>query len=84
VLIVTPPSPFMRGRLTYAMYRPMDIPDLVAANPADYVRLAVRLGTEPDYREPMRRRTLEMSGVLYEDVAVVREVERMLLAAAGR
>jgi predicted O-linked N-acetylglucosamine transferase (SPINDLY family) len=84
VPIVTLPSQFLRGRLTYAMYRQMGIPDLVAADTADYVRLAARLGTEPDYREQLRRRIREASGVLFDDVAVVGELEQFLLAAVGR
>jgi hypothetical protein len=62
VLIVTLPSQFMRGRLTYAMYRQMGLLDPVAADATDYVRLAVRLGTEPDYRELMRRRITDRVG----------------------
>jgi predicted O-linked N-acetylglucosamine transferase (SPINDLY family) len=61
----------------------MDVPDLVAQDAADYVRLAVRLGTDRDFREEMRRRIGAASAVLFDDVAVVREVEQFLLAAAG-
>src|SRR5262249_60044681 len=82
--IVTLPSQLLRGRLTHALYRQMGVPDLVAADAADYVRRAVRLGTEPDYRDQLRRRIAEASGVLFEDVAIVREVEGALRAAAGR
>jgi predicted O-linked N-acetylglucosamine transferase (SPINDLY family) len=78
---VTLPSQFLRGRLTYGMYRQMGISDLVAADATDYVRLAVRLGIEPDYREQLRRRITEASSVLFEDVTVVREVEQFLLSA---
>jgi predicted O-linked N-acetylglucosamine transferase (SPINDLY family) len=74
----------MHGRLTYAMCRQMGVLDLVAADAADYVRLAVRLGTEPDYRAEMRRRITEASSVLFADVPVVREVEGFLRSAVGR
>jgi predicted O-linked N-acetylglucosamine transferase (SPINDLY family) len=73
--IVTWPSPYLRGRLTYAMYCRMGWHDLVVDNAADYVEKAVRLGTDPDYRAAMRRRIGETAGVLYGDVAVVRDLE---------
>jgi predicted O-linked N-acetylglucosamine transferase (SPINDLY family) len=76
--IVTWPSAFLRGRLTYAMYCQMGWHDLVVGNAADYVERAVRLGTDPDYRAAMRRRIDETAGVLYGDVAVVRDLEAAL------
>ncbi|MCE9562991.1 MAG: tetratricopeptide repeat protein [Planctomycetes bacterium] len=76
VPIVTWPSEFLRGRLTFAMYQQMGLLDLVAKDGEDYVRLAVRLGTDADYREAIRCRIREACGVLFEDVAAVRELER--------
>ena len=45
--IVTLPGRFLRSRITYACYEQMGILDCVAADPEDYVRIAVRLGTDP-------------------------------------
>jgi predicted O-linked N-acetylglucosamine transferase (SPINDLY family) len=80
VPIVTWPSAFLRGRLTATMYRQMGFTDLAVHNAGDYVERAVRLGTEPDYREEVRRQLQERSGVLYGDLGVVRELEEVLLA----
>lgn len=80
--IVTWPSPFLRGRLTYAMYRQMDFLDLVVDNAEDYVRTAVRLGTDSDYRDAMRKAILARCDVLYEDEAIVRELAEFLLNTA--
>jgi predicted O-linked N-acetylglucosamine transferase (SPINDLY family) len=80
--IVTWPSALLRGRLTYAMYCQMGLPDLVAHDAAGYVERAVRLGTEPDYRQEIRGRIAESAGVLYGDTAVVGEVEEALTAMA--
>jgi protein O-GlcNAc transferase len=79
--IVTLPSPFLRGRLTYALYRQMGLLDLVAHTPEEYVQQAVRLGTEEGYQATMRQRILETCGVLYEDVAVARELEELWVEA---
>jgi predicted O-linked N-acetylglucosamine transferase (SPINDLY family) len=80
--VVTWPSELLRGRLTYALYCRMGLPDLVAHDGAGYVERVVRLGTEADYRHEMRQRIAAMAGVLYDDVAVVRDVEEALVAMA--
>ncbi len=80
VPIVTWPSEFMRGRLTLALYRQMGLPNLVAKNANEYIGHAVRLGTDAHYREDMHRRLRETSGVLFDDVAVVRELEQFFLS----
>ena len=40
-------SQFLRGRLTLAMYRDMDIWDCVAQNVSQYIDIAVAIGTNP-------------------------------------
>ena len=52
--IVTLPSRFLRGRLTAAMYAKMGVPECVVASPEQYVEVAVRLGTDADYRRQVR------------------------------
>lgn len=73
--VVTLPSPFLRARLTLAMYRQMEFNELVVDNARQYVDLAVRLGTDAEYRRAMRRTLLERSPVLFEDRAIVRDYE---------
>jgi len=75
VPIVTWPSPFLRCRLTLAMYRQMDFMDLVATSAAEYVEKAVRIATDAEYREHVRQAIRERADVLYDDRAVVRELE---------
>jgi predicted O-linked N-acetylglucosamine transferase (SPINDLY family) len=75
VPIVTLPSAFLRGRITYAQYRKMGLLDGVVASPDEYVRLAVSLGTNRDYREEFRGRLREASDVLFEDGQAVRDLE---------
>jgi len=72
---VTLPTRFMRGRHTYAMLRAMGLTELIAADLADYVRIAARLGTDPEWRQAMRREIENRRSVLYQDVAAVRALE---------
>lgn len=65
--IVTWPSAFLRGRLTSAMYRQMGVSEFVAGSADEYVRFAVRLGTDRDYRLRSRQNLAEAAGSLFED-----------------
>jgi predicted O-linked N-acetylglucosamine transferase (SPINDLY family) len=77
--IVTLPTEFQRGRHTAGMYRKMGFTECIAADSDDYVRIAVKLGTEGDYRRHARDEILRRNEVLFEDMQVVREFERCFL-----
>jgi predicted O-linked N-acetylglucosamine transferase (SPINDLY family) len=82
VPIVTWPSPFLRGRITLALYRQMGMLDCVASDPEDYARIAVRLGVDPGYRAAIRSKILATHHVLFENPAGVRGLETFLKEAA--
>lgn len=78
VPVVTLPSPFLRGRITLALYRRMKMLDCVVSTPAEYVDLAVRLGNEPDLRNAMKEKIISTNEVLYQNADGVRELESWL------
>jgi predicted O-linked N-acetylglucosamine transferase (SPINDLY family) len=80
--VVTLPGELLRGRITYALYRKMGLMDCVVDSAEQYVELAVRLGTDRDYRADMRGKIEAAAGALYEDPAEVHELERFLAWAA--
>ncbi|CAM9713019.1 unnamed protein product, partial [Hapterophycus canaliculatus] len=51
VPVVTLPAEFVRGRFALAIYLQMGYTDLVADDLQDYISLAVRLGTDEDFRK---------------------------------
>jgi predicted O-linked N-acetylglucosamine transferase (SPINDLY family) len=75
VPIVTLPTPFERGRYTYALYHRMELLDCIAGSPAAYIDLALKLGTDPAYRAEISARIRAACPVLFEDMAPVRELE---------
>jgi predicted O-linked N-acetylglucosamine transferase (SPINDLY family) len=75
VPLVTMPGRYMVQRYVAGLYAQMGMQDLVAADEEAYVRLAVELGRNGDFREAMGRQIVERSDVLFEDDAVVREYE---------
>jgi predicted O-linked N-acetylglucosamine transferase (SPINDLY family) len=78
---VTWPKHLQRGRHTQAMYRRMELTDCVAQSAQDYIDIAVRIGTDPDYRQSLRRTILERNAVLFENRQVVTEFERFFETA---
>lgn len=75
VPIVTLPSNFLRGRITYALYRQMRLMDCVVQSPDEYIHLAVELGTNPDRRRQLQFAIREASPVILNRDAAVRSVE---------
>jgi predicted O-linked N-acetylglucosamine transferase (SPINDLY family) len=82
--IVTLPGAYLRNRITLALYRKMGMLDCVVHSPPEYVELALRIGTDREYRAALSRKIHESGRILFEDPAEVRELERFLSwAAAG-
>jgi predicted O-linked N-acetylglucosamine transferase (SPINDLY family) len=81
--IVTQPGPYLRSRITLALYRKMNLTDCVAAAFEHYVDLSVRLGSDPEFRAAVSEKILEACPVLYEDRQESDEIERFLVWAAA-
>lgn len=69
--VVTLPTDLMRGRVTYAYYRRMEIDDLIARDPDHYVELALRLATDPDWRSGIVACIRERSDRLFENQGAI-------------
>lgn len=82
--VVTWPSPFLRGRLSLAMYRQMGYGGMVAESFEDYAALAIRLGREEPFRRHASETILEKSPILYRDDEAVLAFERFALEVTGR
>lgn len=85
--VVTLPMQFQRSRHTHAMYRRMGLEDCIARDAADYVSIALRLGTDADWNRQVRAQIRERCAVLYEDTGTVRDFEacfeRLVARAQG-
>ncbi|MBV9125417.1 MAG: tetratricopeptide repeat protein, partial [Planctomycetes bacterium] len=82
--VVTLAGQFLRSRITYACYRQMGLDECIARDAEDYVRIAVRLGTDPAWRQQVRARIEGARHVLFENPATVRELEGFLIEAVKR
>jgi len=77
--IVTLPTRFHAGRTVYACYRRMGINQCIAEDPDDYVDIAVRLGTDVDFRADVSAQIRAAGCLLFEDERAVRELEEVFL-----
>lgn len=77
---VTMEGPYLRGRLGSGILRTLGCPELVAAGPADYVDVAVRLGSDANYRRAISERLRASVPGACRDARAVRGLERHLMA----
>jgi len=73
--VVTLPGPLMVQRYMHGFYRLLGLSELIAATDEEYIRLAVRLGREKDFRRAKREKIVERAEVLFEQDGVIREYE---------
>lgn len=83
VPIVTQPGPWMRSRVTTALYRQMEFDGCLATDCDRYVELAVRLGTDASARRFASGEILDRSHLLFENSASVSEFEEFLTVAVA-
>lgn len=80
VPVLTLPTPYHRGRHSYAAYQEMGIFDAVATDQADYVSRAVDLACNRDRRQALVEAIKERRDVLYENPRIVSEYEAFFRA----
>jgi protein O-GlcNAc transferase len=73
--IVTTAGEFMRGRLCQAMLRVVGIDELIGKNVDDYVDIAVKVGTNSDFRETLIERIKREKNKLFNDLESVKELD---------
>lgn len=75
---------FARGRQTAAMLDLLQLPQLVAADDADYIAKAVALCADAAQRAELRRQLLQRREALFRNAAVLPALQDFLFAAARR
>jgi protein O-GlcNAc transferase len=75
VPVVTLPTEFLRGRITQAFCRRLGVDECIARNLADYIAIATRLGTNPEFRHQLRNKIFAGQSQIFEDDSAVRDLE---------
>jgi protein O-GlcNAc transferase len=81
--IVTHVGEFMRGRQSMGMLSLMNLDELIARDNEDYIRIALRLGTEPEHRADISQRILARHESIFGDVRPIQALHTKLRALAG-
>lgn len=72
---ITLPADYVRGRMTIGWLKAIDVMELVAETPQDYVRITLACGTEPAWRAKVVAKIEARKHELFENQACVRELE---------
>ena len=79
--IVTWPQDFVRGRLTAGLYKQMGLSNLIATDANSYLRLALQLAQDTDFKHRMQDDIKTNAYKLYERFKVIEEMETFFIAA---
>ena len=79
--IVTWPQDLVRGRLTAGLYKQMGLSDLIATDANSYLRLALKLAQDADFKRRMQDDIKTSAHKLYERFEVIEEMEAFFIAA---
>jgi CRISPR-associated protein Csy1 len=79
--IVTLPGRFMRGRQSAGMLRIIGLPELVAADEDEYVRIAVQFAGDAERRAALRTTLRERAELIFDDQAPLSALRAFLAEA---
>uniref|UniRef100_A0A7S2DQ81 O-GlcNAc transferase C-terminal domain-containing protein n=1 Tax=Haptolina brevifila TaxID=156173 RepID=A0A7S2DQ81_9EUKA len=82
--VVTLPAQYLGSRWSTAYYTIMGMEDLIAHDADDYVRLAVRLGTNESWRRAMQKQILDNSAKLFGREEAVEAWAALLMRLAEK
>ncbi len=73
--VVTLPSPYMRGRVTLALYELMGIRDCVAKDSNDFIEIALRLAHDKTWKATISEKIKKRSPILFKNSVSLKELE---------
>tara|TARA_A100000164_G_C21938349_1_gene789268 strand:+ start:1764 stop:3782 length:2019 start_codon:yes stop_codon:yes gene_type:complete len=78
--IVTLQSNLMRGRVTAGMYKAMGIDDCIAHNIEQYIKIAIKLADDKQFRDEIKEKILKSKYILFENTEVIKEFEKFFIS----
>ncbi len=73
--IVTCPGEFMRGLHAYSFLKMLGVTDTIAKNEVEYIEIAVKLGTDSQWRRDIAKRMSQQQDNLFDDRVCVTALE---------
>jgi len=78
--IVTLDGEFMRGRVTAGMYRAMGVHSCIAKSIEEYIKIALKLGLDLEFREEISSAIKDSNSVLFNNNVVISEFEDFFIS----
>jgi protein O-GlcNAc transferase len=82
--IVTLPGGYMRGRHSYAILTQLGISETIARDKEDYVDIAVRLGTDAEWRKQVLQKMADGESQLFSDTSSIVALEEFLIGVVAK
>ncbi|MEB3829798.1 O-linked N-acetylglucosamine transferase, SPINDLY family protein [Phormidium sp. CCY1219] len=82
--VVTCAGEFMRSRQSAGICRRIGVTETLAENEADFVRIAIQLGLDANWRNAIRTRIKQQNTVLYDDTTAVMALEKFYREAVEK
>ena len=82
--VVTMPGKLMRGRLTHAILKMMNLGETEGRNIDEYVAIAARLAKEPEWRREISEKIARNRHLAYRDIVSVRALEEFIRKAVAQ
>ncbi|MDX2242078.1 MAG: tetratricopeptide repeat protein [Leptolyngbyaceae cyanobacterium bins.302] len=82
--VITYPQEFMRGRMSYGILQALGVADTIAHSEAEYVELAVRLGTDPDWKKQLSQTMLHQQERIFDDQTCIPALEEFYRQVSGK
>jgi protein O-GlcNAc transferase len=78
--LVTMEGEFLRSRITSSLFQELGLEELIAGDLNDYVRMAVNIACDRDYRSNLQRRMLAAAEAFFNRHTAGKELEECLLS----
>lgn len=80
--IVTLPTELMRGRQSYGMLNIINLTETIAWNEQEYVKIAIKLGMEPQWRQEIAQKIKSNANLLFNDLTCIQALEHFYFKVA--
>jgi hypothetical protein len=72
-VIISQPSIMINGRFTYGFYKKMGLEKYICNNKEEYIKFAIKVGNDPEYRKNIEREIKEKNNMLFMDKETIEE-----------
>jgi predicted O-linked N-acetylglucosamine transferase (SPINDLY family) len=74
--VVTCPGAIMRARQSYGMLNMIGVTETIAKDEADYIKIAIRLGLDDEWRQAIKNKMAKNKHRLFNDLQCIKALEK--------